>query len=162
MRSGTAPSSIHHFRTHQYRVFLAEPYFKLDLEDEIRWHDEHIRKLRLQAKNPRLFHSSRTSHMIEDHHHRHFREHVIESIPFHEKILSDHKKRLKTVLAIVPEKRYRKICAVSKKADAVADYLVFDRISKAFFFVVDRRTPEKEKWSRIVKRKKLCEVMFLE
>ena len=35
MRSTPKPSSIHHFRTHQYRVFLAEPYFKLDLEDEI-------------------------------------------------------------------------------------------------------------------------------
>ena len=162
MRSAPKPSSIHHFRTHQYRVFLAEPYFKLDLEDEIEWHEEHLKKLRLMAKNPHLFHSSRTSHKIEEHHHRHFKEHVIDSIPFHEKILSDHRKRLRTVLGIIPERKYRKLCSVSRKLDAVPDYLVFDRISREFFFVVEKPTPEKEKWSRVVKRKKLCEVLFLE
>jgi hypothetical protein len=156
------PDSIHHFRTHQYRVFLAEPYFKLDLEEEIKWHEDHIRKLKLQAKNPKLFHSSRTSHKIEDHHHRHFKEHVIDSIPFHEKINSDHRKRLKTILSIMPEKKYKKIRQVSVKLDTVPDYLVFDRLGKRFFFVIDRPTPEKEKWSRIVKRKKLCEVVLLD
>ncbi|MBW2968225.1 hypothetical protein KY362_07100 [Candidatus Woesearchaeota archaeon] len=156
------PASIHHFRTHQYRVFLAEPYFKLDLEKEIKWHEEHLRKLRLQAKNPELFHRSRTSHKIEDHHHRHFQEHVIESIPFHEKILADHRHRLKTILDIVPEKSYRRLHKMSKKLDTVPDYLVFDRLSREFFFVVDRPTEEKAKWSRIARKKRLCEVMFLE
>ncbi len=158
MRAG----SIHDFRTHQYRVFLAEPYFKLDLEEEIGWHEEHLKKLRLQAKNPHLFHRSRTSHDIEDHHHRHFREHVLESIPFHEKILSDHRKRLKTILELMPEKDYRKLHKLCIKHDAHPDYLVFDRLSRNFFFVIDRPTPEKEKWSRVVKRRKLAEVMFLE
>jgi hypothetical protein len=157
----SSPSSIHHFRTHQYRVFFAEPYFKLDLEDEIGWHEGHLDKLKLQAKNPHLFHSSRTSHRIEERHHRHFKEHVIDSIPFHEKILSDHKRRLKTVLDIIPEKKYRKLCALSRKVDAVADYLVFDRISRDFFFVIDKPTPEKERWSRLVRKKRICEVMFL-
>lgn len=160
--SSGKPSSIHDFRTHQYRVFMAEPYLKLDLEDEIAWHEEHLGKLRLMARNPDLFHSSRTSHKPEEHHHRHFKEHVLDSIPFHEKILSDHRKRLKTALDIMPEKRYRKLCRVSKKVDAVPDYIVFDRISRDFFFVVDRPTPGKVKWSRIVKRKGLGEVMFLE
>ncbi|MBW2972571.1 hypothetical protein KY359_06045 [Candidatus Woesearchaeota archaeon] len=155
------PSSIHDFRTHQYRVFLAGPYFKLDLEEEIKWHEDHLRKLRLQARNPQLFHRSRTAHRIEEHHHRHFKEHVIDSIPFHEKILSDHKRRLKTVLDIMPEKRYRKIQAISMKLDAVPDYLVFDRLSRKFFFVVDKPSPEKEGWSKVVEKKKLAEVMFL-
>jgi hypothetical protein len=155
-------SSIHQFRTHQYRVFLAEPYLKLDLEEEVKWHEDHLRKLRLQAKNPKLFHSSRTSHDIEGHHHRHFQEHVIESIPFHEKILSDHKKRLKTVLSIIPEKKYKKLQKISLKLDTVPDYLVFDRLSKRFFFLIEKLTPEKEEWSRIVKKKRICEVMFLE
>ena len=155
-------SSIHHFRTHQYRVFLAEPYFKLDLEEEVKWHEEHLRKLRLQAKNPNLFHSSRTSHDIDHHRQRHFMEHVIDSVPFHEKILSDHKKRLKTVLDIMPEKKYKKLRKITKKLGAVPDYLVFDRLDKRFFFVVDKPTQDKEKWSRLVKKKKLCEVMFLE
>ncbi|MBW2997841.1 hypothetical protein KY349_05870 [Candidatus Woesearchaeota archaeon] len=155
-------SSIHHFRTHQYRVFLAEPYFKLDLEEEIKWHEDHLRKLRLQAKNPHIFHRSRTSHKVDHHRERHFKEHVIESIPFHEKILSDHKKRLKTVLDIIPERKYKKIQKVSIKVNAVPDYFVFDRLNKKSFFVIDRPTPEKERWSKVVKKKKLCEVMFLE
>lgn len=156
------PSSIHHYRTHQYRVFRAEPYFKLDLEKEIKWHEEHLRKLRLHAKNPELFHRSRTSHRIEEHHERHFKEHVLDSIPFHSRILLDHQKRLKTILDIMPEKKYRKLRAISKKLDTVADYLVFDRLSQGFFFVVDRPSPEKENWSRRVMKKKLCEVIFLE
>jgi len=156
------PSSIHHFRTHQYRVIRAEAYFKLDLEEEVKWHEEHLRKLRLQAKNPDLFHRSRTSHKIEDHHHRHFKEHVIESIPFHERILRDHRHRLKTVLDIMPEKTYKKLQKVSMKLDAHPDYLVFDRVAGKFFFIIDRPSPEKEKWSKVVERKKLAEVMFLE
>ncbi|MBN1543977.1 hypothetical protein JW898_00780 [Candidatus Woesearchaeota archaeon] len=156
------PTSIHDFRTHQYRVFLAGPYFRLNLEEEVRWHEDHLRKLRLMARNPQLFHSQRTSHRIEEHHHRHFKEHVTDSIPFHERILNDHRKRLKAILEIMPEKRYRKLHDISMKLDAVADYLVFDRLSRDFFFVIDKRTPEKEKWSRAVGRKRLAEVMFLE
>jgi hypothetical protein len=156
------PNSIHQFRTHQYRVFLAEPYLKLDLQEEIRWHEEHISKLEIQSRNPKLFHSSRTSHDIDEHRERHFREHVLDSIPFHRKILSDHKKRLKTILELIPEKQYKKLRSITIKLDTVPDYFVFDRISKKFFFVVERPTPEKEKWSRLVQRKKIAEVMFLE
>jgi hypothetical protein len=156
------PNSIHHFRTHQYRVFRAESYFKIDLEKEIIWHKDHLRKLKIHKKSPHLFHKSRTSHEVDEHRERHFNEHVVESIPFHEKILSDHKKRLKTLLDMMSEKEYRKLRSITVKIDTVADYLVFDRISKRFFFVVDRPTPEKEKWSRMVEKKKLCEVMFLD
>lgn len=162
MRPDIIPSSIHGFRTKQYRVFRAESYFRLNLENEIKWHEEHLHKLELQAKNPGLFHSSRTSHKIEEHHERHFREHVIDSIPFHRKILSDHHARLKTVLEMMPEKRYRKFRKISQKLGAVPDYFVFDRLSRDFFFVVDRPTPEKEKWSQVVRKKGLCEVLFLE
>ncbi|MBW2964496.1 hypothetical protein KY363_03475 [Candidatus Woesearchaeota archaeon] len=162
MRPDMIPSSIDSFRTQQYRVFRAEPYLKLDLENEIKWHEEHIRKLELQAKNPALFHAGRTSHKIEEHHERHFREHVIEAIPFHRKILSEHKARLKAILEIMPERRYRKLRKVTKKTDAVPDYIVFDRLSREFFFVVDRPTPGKEKWSQVVRKKRICEVIFLE
>jgi hypothetical protein len=156
------PSSIHHFRTNQYRVFMAEPYFKLDLEEEIDWHEQHLRKLRVQAKAPHLFHKERTSQPIDEHRERHFQEHVIESIPFHEKILSDHQRRLKAMLEIMPKKQYKKLHEISLKLDSVADYFVFDRINKDFFFVVDKPTPEKEKWSRVVERKNLSKVLFLE
>jgi hypothetical protein len=141
---------------------LAEPYFKLDLEKEIKWHEDHLRKLKVHAKSPHLFHKSRTAHKVDEHRERHFKEHVLDSIPFHEKILSDHRKRLKTVLEMMPEKRYRKLRNVCVKLDTVADYLVFDRVGKAFFFVVDRLTPDKERWSQVVRKKRLCEVIFLE
>jgi hypothetical protein len=157
-----APSSIHDFRTHQYRVFLAEPYFKIELEKEIDWHESHLKKLRLQAKNPHLFHKERTSHPVDEDRERHFREHVIESIPFHEKILNDHRLRLKTILDIMPEKSYRKLHKLSRKYGTAGDYFVFDRNSRNFFFVVDKHTADKGKWSEVVKKKKLCEVMFLE
>ncbi len=156
------PNSIHKFRTHQFRVIRAEAYFKLDLEEEIEWHEKHLKNLRLQVKNPDLFHKARTAHKIEEHHHRHFQEHVLDSIPFHEKILNDHKLRLKTVLDMMPEKNYKKLHKLAVKHDAHPDYLVFDKVNKDFFFVVDRPTPEKEKWSKIVKKKKLAEVMFLD
>lgn len=156
------PSSINEFRNHQYRVFLAEPYLKLDLQKEIDWHKEHLRKLNIMAKDPSLFHRSRTSHRIEDHHHRHFKEHVLESIPFHEKILGEHERRLKTVLDIMPEDVYRKLRSITVKLKTVPDYMVFDRISKRFFFLVEKPTPDKEKWSKVVKKKGLAEVMFLE
>ncbi len=153
---------INRFRTHQYRVFLAEPYFKLDLEKEIEWHEDHLNKLRLQKKNPELFHRARTSHRIENHHQRHFQEHVIDSIPFHEKILQDHRKRLKTILDIIPEKSYRKLCRLCKKYDAVADYLVMDRISNKYFFLIEKPTDQKIKWSQVVLKKKLAEVKQLD
>lgn len=155
-------SPINRFRTHQYRVFLAEPYFKLDLEKEVKWHEEHLKKLNLQSKNPDLFHKARTSHKIEDRHHQHFQEHVIESIPFHKEILENHKKRLKTILDIMPEKTYQKIRKISKKHDTVAEYLVFDKIARKFFFLVEQPTPEKEKWSKVIEKKRLAEIMFLE
>jgi hypothetical protein len=156
------PKSIHHFRTHQYRVFLAGPYFKLNLEEEIKWHEGHLKKLRIQAKAPHLFHRERTSHPVDEHRERHFREHVVESIPFHEKILSDHQRRLKTVLDIMPLKSYKKLHDISLRLDSVADYFVFDRVNRNFFFVVDKPTPEKEKWSKLVERKCLSDVVFLE
>jgi hypothetical protein len=157
----TNPTSIHHFRTAQYRVFLAEPYFKLDLEREIKWHEEHVRKLKLMAKNPKLFHSARTSHEIDQHRERHFQEHVIDSIPFHEKILNDNKARLKTILELVPERTYRKLHSLCVKHDASPDYFVFDRLANRFFFVIEKPTPGKEDWSRVVEKKSLAEVMFL-
>jgi len=156
------PKTIHHFRTNQYRVFLAEPYFKLNLEKEIKWHEEHLRKLRILEKNPKIFHSSRTSHDIDEHRVRHFNEHVTESIPFHEKILDDHKTRLKTILEMVPEKTYRKLHSLCVKFDAAPDYFVFDKLAKKFFFVIDRPTEEKKKFSKFVEKKRLCDVLFLE
>jgi|GEM_PF-2638449 len=155
-------ASIHQFRTNQYRVFHAEAYFKLDLEKEIGWHEEHLRKLRLHAKNPKLFHAERTSHNIDEHRERHFQEHVIESIPFHEKILKDHQHRLKVILDIMPKKQYEKLRGISVKLDSVPDYFVFDRLSRNFFFVVDRPTREKKEWSKVVEKKDLCKVLFLE
>jgi hypothetical protein len=156
------PKSIHHFRTQQYRVFLASPYFRLNLEEEIAWHESHLKKLRIQAKAPHLFHKERTSHPVDEHRERHFREHVIESIPFHDKILSEHRQRLKAVLGFMPLKTYKKIHGISMDLDAVADYFVFDRVAKKFFFVIDRPTPEKEKWANKVRRKRICDVLVLQ
>jgi hypothetical protein len=157
-----SPKSIHHFRTHQYRVFLAGPYFKLDLEEEIKWHEGHLKKLRLQARNPHLFHRERTSQPVDEHRERHFREHVIESIPFHEKILSEHQRRLNALLELMPKKTYKRLQEISMDLDAVGDYLVYDRLSKRFFFVIDRPSPEKERWADRVRRKRICDVMALQ
>lgn len=155
------PKSIHHFRTHKYRVFLAESYFKLDLEEEISWHESHLRKLKVLMKNPSLFHKEHTSHPIDEHRERHFQEHVVDSIPFHEKIYADHQKRLKTILEIMPEKTYKKLHALSLELDTVPEYLIFDRTDGKFFFAVEKRTSEKEKWAKKAKSKGLSDVVFL-
>ncbi|MFC1741727.1 hypothetical protein ACFL3V_04290 [Nanoarchaeota archaeon] len=156
------PKSIHHFRTHQYRVFLADPYLKLDLKKEVKWHEDHLNKLKLHKKNPELFHSERTAHRIDKQRERHFNEHVMDSIPFHQKILAEHKRRLTTILNIMPEKTYKKLKNITIKLKTAPDYLVFDKLSKEFFFIIEKPTPEKEKWSKLVQKKKLCEVLFLE
>ena len=154
--------SIDDFRTKQFRVIRAESYFRLNLEKEVNWNEEHIEKLHLQAKDPDLFHRSRTSHEIEDHHQKHFKEHVLDSIPFHKKILEEHKHRLRTLLEIMPEKTYKKIHKISMKYDSHPDYLIFDKINKTFFFVIETATDGNKAWSRTITKKNIGEVLFLD
>ena len=150
---------IDEFRTEDYRVFTAAPYFKLDLHYEIGWNKKHVEKLREQSKKPHLFHRERYSGPVDEHRERHFQEHVIESIPFHEKILSDHQARLATILSIMPDRNYKKLVAITKKQNTVPEYFVFDKKAKEYFFVAERNTESLTRWKK--ESRKYCDLILL-
>jgi regulatory protein YycI of two-component signal transduction system YycFG len=156
------PSHINQYRTENYRVFLASPYFNIDLEQEIKWNKAHLKKLHHQKNNPLLFHRERTSGQITQDHDRHFKEHVIEAIPFHQKILSDHEKRLKTIKELIPHHKYKKLVGISMKQGGTPEYFVYDKQKKYLFFVAEHLTPERKRWINLVRDKhKLSEVLIL-
>jgi hypothetical protein len=151
---------INEFRKNDYRVFIANPYFSLDLEYEIEWNKKHIKKLREHKEKPHKFHSQFHDSHIDEHRKRHFREHVIDSIPFHEEIADRHKKRLDTILQIMPKKTYLKLVKISKKYLCTPEFFVYDKINKQFFFIADHIDEEKKKWICMVRDKyKICDVV---
>jgi hypothetical protein len=131
----------------------------IDLDKEIQWHKEHLCNLKIQARNPQLFHSMRTSGPIEEHHQKHFQEQVIDAIPFHEKLLAEHEERSKIISSIIPAKSYKKIQDICLDTKTVGDYLVFDKQSQKFFFANESLTPEKQSWSKKVS--KHCDVITI-
>jgi hypothetical protein len=90
----------------------------------------------------------------------HFKEHVIEAIPFHTSIFEQHKKRLETIKNIMPLRKYRKIVKLSLKFGGTPEYFVFDKQNKKCFFVIENTNEERKKWAE--KAKKVIEVITIE
>ena len=157
------PKSINFYRTQRYRVFYAEPYFDNNLKYEITWHTKHLKKLKKHAKKPHLFHKKRTSGELEEHHHRHHKEHVIDSIPFHEKILNQHIKRLKVITSLMSKRIYNKLNKISMRYGGTPDYFVYDKTTKKFFFVCHKPDDAKKTWINLVKSVyKICDIIILD
>jgi len=155
-------SHINQLRTSDFRVFLAEPYFNLDLAYEISWQKSHLKKLKHHAKNPPKFHRQFHEQKITEDRKRHFKEHVIDSIPFHKKILEAHTKRLKTILKIIPLIKYKKIVNISRRYQGTPEYFVYDKKNKDYFFVAEHLTEKRKHWIHLVRDKyKLCDVIIL-
>ena len=153
---------INDYRTDNHRVFYAEPYFNLDLWFEINWHKKHIKNLKKHAKNPHLFHNQFTEGEITKERKQHFKEHVTDSIPFHERVLDDHQKRLKTILKLVPRRKYKKMVNISKKHGGTPEYFVYDKQNKKFFFVADELNENNKQWVGLVRDShKFCDVIVL-
>jgi len=144
---------INGFRNENYRVFLAGPYFNLDLWYEIEWQKRYLNKLQMHHKKPHLFHAQHHAGEIDEHRKRHYQEHVVESIPFHKKILEDHRKRLSAILEIMPEKTYKKIVKISMKHHGTPEYFVYDKVNSQFFFVAEHIGTETRKWISLVRDK---------
>lgn len=130
------------------------------MEYEIQWNKSHIKKLHQQRKNPSLFHRNLTSHAITQDRIRHFKEHVIEAIPFHQNILEVHEKRMELIKRIMPLRKYRKLVRISRKYGGTAEYFVFDKLHKQTFFVIEHFDENKKKWMEKVKE--LIEVIVLD
>lgn len=155
-------SSIDEFRTSEFRVFLASPYFSSDLERDIRWHKKHIKMLLKYQKNPKKFHKQFTSAISDDDKERHFKEQVVDSIPFHQSIIEDSETRINAILSLISKKYYRKIVKITKMCGGLPEYFVYDKFEDDFFFVVDDPTQERIEWASLIKNKnKICDVVFL-
>ena len=114
-----------------------------------------------QKEKPHHFHNERPG-PLDEHKIRHFKEHVVDAIPFHEKFLKDHEKRLETILSMVPKNTYIKLVRLTRKHHGLPEYFVYDKKNKMFFFVAEHATGEQKEWIRLVKdRHKLCEVIVL-
>lgn len=152
---------IDEFRTKDHRVFFASPYFNVDLWHEIEWHKRHIKELQKHKEKPHLFHAQFVD-QVTDERHGHFKEHVIDSIPFHKKILEDHETKLKTILSIVPKRTYKKIVNISRKHKGTPEYFGYNKKTKEYFFVAEHMTPERKEWIRLVRDyHKYCDVIVL-
>jgi hypothetical protein len=153
---------INDFRTDKHRVFYAAPYFNMDLWQEISWHKKHLRTLKKHSKKPHLFHNQFTNEDITKDRERHFKEHVVDSIPFHQKILDENQKRLKAILKLVPRRTYKKIVNISKKHGGTPEYFVYNKANKDFFFVAEKLDDSKKNWMELVKdTHQLCDVVVL-
>lgn len=153
---------INDFRTDDYRVFYAAPYFDLDLWYEIGWHKKHLKKLKNHAINPHLFYQQYTNSEITEQRKKHFQEHVLDSIPFHKKILEENEKRLKTILHLMPKRKYKKIVNISKEYGGTPEFFVYDKTSKEFFFVAEHLDDTKKHWIGLVKDvHEFCDVVVL-
>ncbi|MBU0979327.1 MAG: hypothetical protein KJ709_00845 [Nanoarchaeota archaeon] len=153
---------ISHYRTPDYRVFYAAPYFNVDLDYELEWHKKHVKKLRKHREKPHLFHQQHSKGKTSHERYRHFEEHVVKSIPFHEKFIRDHERRLRTMLGMLPKKRYKALQTISRKTWGVPEYFIYDKANKKPFFVAERPGHETTEWIRLVRKKKLCEVIVLD
>jgi hypothetical protein len=155
-------SSIDAFRTTEFRVFHAAPFFVVNIYAEARWHRRHLKKLHYYLDHPHKYH--------EDHHGRdprlfphYFQEHVVQSVPFHEQLLHEHDARKSFISSVMSRFMYGRLQRVTKKWGGCPEYFVYDKQKKRFFFVIERSTPENLHWRALVKDKyKLCDVVVLD
>jgi len=143
---------IDSYRTKRYRVFLASSYFNMDLEHEVKWHKEHIKKLEHYRKNPHKFHRELTSHPVTQERMRHFKEQVVDALPFHNAILDQNRKRFEAITALIPKRTYRKLVRMSQKYGGTPEYFVYDNETKRFFFVAEKMNEERRLWREKTKK----------
>ncbi len=154
--------NLHNVRNPNYRVFISDSYFKIDLQKEIKWHKQHLSKLHKFSKKPHLFYEKRHDTGIDDHKDKHFKEHVVDSIPFHKQILEHQEKRLSTIKEIMPLSKYKKLVKLTKEIGEVPEYFVFDKVNKEFFFIIEVMTTNKKRWMHAVKDLyEICDVVIL-
>jgi len=132
----------------------------MDIEYEIKWHEKYLKQLHQHKKNPSIYHRKLTSHKINQDRLRHFKEHVIDAIPFHRSLIEKQKKRLETIKMLMPMNKFKKLVKVSMKYGGTPEYLVYDKLLKNSFFVSEHLSDDRIKW--MVKAKKLTEVIVLE
>ena len=155
-------SHIDDFRMENFRVFYAAPYFENDLEYEIAWHKKHIKKLWKHVRKPHTFHLQFTEEDHGEHRDRHYKEHVIDSIPFHEEILRNHEKRLKAILNFVPKYKYRKIMDITRKHGGCPKFFAYDKAHHEIFFIAEKPNKEQQHWINLVQyRYKLADVVVI-
>jgi hypothetical protein len=90
---------------------------------------------------------------------RHFKEEVIEAIPFHEQLIERHQKKLDTITSLMPKKTYKRLAGISIHTAGTPEYFVYDKENKSFFFVSEGLDETKKKW--IKKAKRLTETIVL-
>jgi hypothetical protein len=155
-------AEIDAFRTKDFRVFHSAPFFRLNLFYEIKWQKKHIKKLHKYLRKPHKYFKDHYDRALEERHHDHFHEHVVESIPFHQKIMDDHMKHAKVINSIMSKFTYNRIARISMEHGGIPDYLVYDKKKKDFFFVIAHLTTAKKKWKHLVEGKyRICEVLAL-
>jgi hypothetical protein len=155
-------TNLNHFRTPEYRVFLADPYFNINIKEEIRWNNEYLMKMEVYKEKPVLFHIQQKDGEITDERRRHFKEHVIESIPFHRNIQETLEQRLKNILKLVPSSKYWKLVRISLSVGGLPEYFVYDLVVKDFFFVAERLTDDRRRWIHQAQDvERLCSVVLL-
>jgi hypothetical protein len=126
----------------------------------VKWHQKYLKKLEKQKKSPAHFHRSRTSHKINNTHLRHFKEHVIEAIPFHKSFITTHKKKIQAIETFITKKTYKKLAGISISLGTVPEYFVYDKLHKAYFFIAEHLDKAKKKW--ISKTRKIVDTLVLE
>jgi len=147
-----AASHINEYRNHDHRVFYAAPFFNVDLRHEIRWHKGHLKKLRKHAQNPQKFYDEHYAHEPESHARKeHFHEHVLESIPFHQKLLREHELRYNAIRSMLSGRQYQRIVEISQRHGGTPEYFVFHKPSKEVFFVAEKLDDLRMHWVRLVR-----------
>jgi len=140
------------YRTEDFRVFLAPPYFSADLEHEVAWHRKHLAMLHHHKQNPHLFHRQFTAGPITPDRIKDYEEQVLNSIPFHQKILHEQQHRLTAILGLLPKRRYKKIVGISRKNGVVAPYFIYDKRRKKSFFLIEHEAPHLRAWAAEAKK----------
>lgn len=150
------------FDSRRYRMYYAAPFFMVDLEYEIKWHSKYLKKLKHYKRNPKKFHRDHlTAHSGKHPVKEIFKEQVLESIPFHEKALDEHKARLKLIKSMMSLRRYRQLRKFCMKHSGMPEYFIFDKKEKKIIFATDRADYHKKRWISLAKRKKLAETIIM-
>ncbi|MBR9699457.1 hypothetical protein GOV09_03320 [Candidatus Woesearchaeota archaeon] len=100
-----------------------------------------------------------TSHSVTHERLEHFKEQVIEAIPFHKARMDIHTKRFTTITALMPKALYKKLVRISAKTQGTPEYFVFDKHNTKYFFAMEDMDEEKKQW--LNKTKKLVDTIVL-
>ena len=132
----------------RYRVFKAESFLATDLAYEIKWHKKHIGLLEKYTKKPHLYHEAHGhAHKTEEEKERHYREHVVDSLPFHRKLLHDHTQRQKLLVSFFPKSKLRTLRKLNAERSYLPDYLIYDKTTDSAFFANTFPTTAQQVWA---------------